>query len=65
MRWMPCRWRSTSRKVNWILDADIQNFFGAVSQEWLVRFLEHRIGDKRIIRLSRNGSRRASSKTGS
>jgi len=41
----------TSRSVSWILDADIQNFFGAVSQEWLVRFLEHRIGDKRIIRL--------------
>jgi RNA-directed DNA polymerase len=41
----------TSRKVNWILDADIQNFFGSVSREWLVRFLEHRIGDKRIIRL--------------
>src|ERR1700757_1239840 len=39
------------RKVNWIVDADIQNFFGSVSQEWLVRFLEHRIGDKRIIRL--------------
>jgi len=39
------------RKVNWILDADIQNFFGAVSQAWLTRFLEHRIGDKRIIRL--------------
>ncbi len=41
------------RKVNWILDADIQNFFGSVSQEWLVRFLEHRVGDKRIIRLVR------------
>jgi RNA-directed DNA polymerase len=39
------------RRVNWIIDADIQNFFGAVSQKWLVRFLEHRIGDKRIIRL--------------
>jgi group II intron reverse transcriptase/maturase len=39
------------RRVNWIIDADIQNFFGAVSQTWLVRFLEHRIGDKRIIRL--------------
>jgi hypothetical protein len=39
------------RKVNWILDADIQNFFGSVSQDWLGRFLEHRIGDKRIIRL--------------
>jgi RNA-directed DNA polymerase len=41
----------TSRKVNWIVDADIQNCFGSVSQEWLVRFLEHRIGDNRIIRL--------------
>jgi RNA-directed DNA polymerase len=40
-----------SRKVNWILDADIQNCFGSISQEWLIRFLEHRIGDKRIIRL--------------
>ena len=40
-----------TRKVNWILDADIRNFFGAVSQDWLVRFVEHRIGDKRIIRL--------------
>ena len=39
------------RKVNWIVDADIRDFFGSVSQEWLVRFLEHRIGDKRIIRL--------------
>src|ERR1700737_2253524 len=37
------------RKVNWILDADIQNFFGAVSQDWLVRYIEHRIGDKRTI----------------
>ena len=39
------------RKVNWILDADIQNFFGSVSRERLIRFVEHRIGDKRIIRL--------------
>jgi RNA-directed DNA polymerase len=39
------------KRVNWILDADIQNFFGAVSQQWLVCLLEHRIGDKRIIRL--------------
>src|SRR5215469_6417104 len=39
------------RKVNWILDADIRNFFGAVSQDWLVRYLEHRVGDKRIIHL--------------
>jgi group II intron reverse transcriptase/maturase len=39
--------------VNWILDADIRNFFDGLSQEWLVRFLEHRIGDQRIIRLVR------------
>jgi len=39
------------RKVNWILDADIRSFFDSVSQEWLLRFLEHRIGDKRVIRL--------------
>jgi RNA-directed DNA polymerase len=41
----------TSRKVSWIVDADIQNCFGSVSREWLIRFLEHRIGDRRIIRL--------------
>src|ERR1700748_3055595 len=40
-----------SRKVNWILDADIQSFFDEISQEWLIRFLEHRVGDRRIIRL--------------
>jgi RNA-directed DNA polymerase len=40
-----------SRKVNYILDADIRSFFTEVSQQWVVRFLEHRIGDKRIIRL--------------
>src|SRR3977135_677701 len=41
----------TSTKVNWILDADISNFFDTVSQEWLIRFVEHRVGDRRIIRL--------------
>jgi RNA-directed DNA polymerase len=40
----------SSRKVNFTLDADIRSFFTEVSQEWVVRFLEHRIGDKRIIR---------------
>jgi retron-type reverse transcriptase len=42
-----------STPVNWILDADIRSFFDTVSKEWLVRFLEHRIGDERIIRLVR------------
>ena len=43
----------TGTKVNHILDCDIRSFFDAVSQEWLVRFLEHRIADPRIIRLIR------------
>lgn len=43
----------TSKKVNWILDADIEGFFDAIDHEWLVRFLEHRIGDPRILRLIR------------
>ena len=42
-----------STKVNWILDADIRAFFDTVSQAWLIRFVEHRIGDPRIIRLIR------------
>jgi group II intron reverse transcriptase/maturase len=41
------------RKVSWILDADIRSFFDSVSQDWLIRFVEHRVGDKRIIRLLR------------
>jgi len=41
----------SSTKVNYILDADIAGFFDAVSQDWLVRFLNHRIGDPRMIRL--------------
>jgi group II intron reverse transcriptase/maturase len=40
-----------SRKVNFILDADIRAFFDTVNQQWLIRFVEHRIGDKRVIRL--------------
>jgi len=40
-----------SRTVNFILDADIRSFFDEVSQNWLIRFVEHRVGDKRIIRL--------------
>ena len=38
-------------KVNWILDADLRSFFDSVSHEWLIRFLKHRIGDPRVIRL--------------
>ena len=39
------------RRVNWIVDADIRSFFDMVSHEWLIRFVEHRVGDERIIRL--------------
>src|SRR5271163_4102859 len=42
-----------SRKVGFILDADIRSFFDTVNQDWLMRFIEHRVGDKRIIRLIR------------
>lgn len=41
----------TCRKVDWILDADIESFFDCVSHDWLMRFLEHRIGDRRVLRL--------------
>jgi group II intron reverse transcriptase/maturase len=39
------------RQVNWVLDADIRGFFDAMSHSWIIRFLEHRIADKRILRL--------------
>jgi group II intron reverse transcriptase/maturase len=38
-------------KVNYIFDADLRSFFDSVSQQWLIRFLEHRINDTRMIRL--------------
>ena len=39
------------RKVSWILDADIRSFFDTISHDWMMRFLEHRIGDRRVLRL--------------
>lgn len=39
------------KRVNWILDADIRNFFDQISHEWLLKFVEHRIADRRILRL--------------
>jgi group II intron reverse transcriptase/maturase len=39
------------KKVNWVLDADIRSFFDTLSHEWLVRFVEHRVADRRVIRL--------------
>jgi group II intron reverse transcriptase/maturase len=41
----------TEKRVNWILDADIQGFFDQINRDWLVKFIEHRIGDTRIVRM--------------
>ncbi len=40
-----------TKKVNWVLDADIRSFFDTLKHEWLVKFVEHRVGDRRIVRL--------------
>jgi retron-type reverse transcriptase len=40
-----------TRKVNWVLDLDIRGFFDGLSHEWLVKFIEHRIADRRVVRL--------------
>lgn len=40
-----------TKKVNWVLDADIQGFFDTLNHEWLIRFVEHRIADRRVVRL--------------
>jgi retron-type reverse transcriptase len=39
--------------VNWILDADIQGFFDHVSHDWALKFVEHRVADRRMLRLIR------------
>ncbi len=41
------------KKVSWVLDADVRNFFGSISHEWMMEFLQHRIADRRILRLIR------------
>jgi group II intron reverse transcriptase/maturase len=43
----------TTKRVNYIFDGDVRSYFDEVSQEWLIRFVEHRVGDPRIIRLIR------------
>src|SRR6184192_1701366 len=40
-----------TRKVNWVLDLDIRSFFDGLSHEWLVKFMEHRVADRRVVRL--------------
>src|SRR5712675_634426 len=41
------------RKVEWVLEADLKNFFGSLSHDWMLRFVEHRVGDPRLISLIR------------
>jgi group II intron reverse transcriptase/maturase len=40
-----------TKKVNWVLDADVKSFFTSLDQDWLLKFLRHRIADERIVRL--------------
>ena len=46
-------WWASGEAVNWVLDADIKAFFDTVDHAWMMRFLEHRIGDMRVLRLIR------------
>ena len=41
----------TQKKVNWVLDLDIKSFFDKIGHEWMIKFVEHRIGDQRVVRL--------------
>jgi group II intron reverse transcriptase/maturase len=43
----------TTKKVNWVLDADLRSFFDTLTHAWLVQFIEHRVADRRIGRLIR------------
>ena len=45
--------RIAGGKIEWVLEADIKNFFGSLSHEWMLRFVEHRVGDQRLISLIR------------
>jgi RNA-directed DNA polymerase len=40
-----------TKRVNWILDADVRNFFDRMSHEWTIKFVEHRVADRRILSL--------------
>lgn len=41
----------TRKKVNWVLDCDVRSFFDQLSHDWLLRFVQHRVADRRILRL--------------
>jgi len=52
------------KKVSWVLDADIRDFFGSISHEWIVKFIKRRIADQRIVRLIRKWLRAGVSEDG-
>lgn len=54
----------TQRKVSWVLDADIRGFFDTLDHEWLMKFVEHRVADPRILRLIRKFLRAGVSEDG-
>jgi RNA-directed DNA polymerase len=39
------------KRVNWVLDADVSDYFSSLDHQWLMKFVEHRIADKRVLRL--------------
>jgi group II intron reverse transcriptase/maturase len=45
--------RIAGGKIEWVLEADLKNFFGSLNHEWMLRFVEHRVGDQRLISLIR------------
>ena len=58
-------WMGLSRrKVNWVLDADVHGFFDAIDHEWMLKFVEHRIADRRVLRLIRKWLRAGVSEDG-
>lgn len=54
----------TQRKVSWVLDADIRSFFDSLDHEWLMKFVEHRVADQRVLRLIRKFLRAGVSEDG-
>jgi RNA-directed DNA polymerase len=52
------------RRINWVLDCDIRGFFDAIDHEWLMKFIEHRVGDRRVLRLIRKWLRAEVSEEG-
>jgi group II intron reverse transcriptase/maturase len=52
------------RKVNWVLDADLRKFYDSLDHEWLMKFVEHRVADQRVLRLMRKFLRAGVSEEG-